>query len=87
MDALLAGRLLRALGVYAALGTSFALPFLLWGVARIDPAARGATLGFRIAILPGVVMLWPWLAWRWLSGSREPPAQIDAWRRAARSAP
>lgn len=82
MDAPSAGPLC-ALSSYAAIGLAFALPFLFWGAARIDAAARGATTGFRIAILGGVVLFWPWLAWRWLRGYREPPVQRDAQRRAA----
>jgi hypothetical protein len=65
MDARIAALLLAVLAGYGLAGMLFSLPFLLRGVGRIDPAAARGTRGFRLAILPGVVMLWPWLAWRW----------------------
>ena len=51
-------------------GALFAVPFLLRGVNQIDPVAREGTWGFRMIIAPGVVVLWPLLALRWLRGSR-----------------
>ena len=84
MDTRTAGLLLQGLGVHMAAGAIFALPFVLWGAARIDPAASRASRGFRMAILPGVVIFWPWLAWHWLRGYRKPPEQRDSQRRAAR---
>jgi hypothetical protein len=57
--------LVWALELYAAVGLFFAVPFLWKGVATLDPAAGGSRLGFRLIILPGVVALWPLLAWRW----------------------
>jgi hypothetical protein len=80
----LANWIVAAAGVYFALGLLFAVPFLARGVARIDPAAREGTWGFRLVVLPGVVALWPLLARRWLSGRGEPPVESNAHRRAAR---
>ena len=59
----------RLLTLYAALGVAFGIPFVLAGVQRIDPVAKGAGAGFRLIILPGVVALWPALLLRWLGGS------------------
>lgn len=64
--------LLGALGVYLAVGVLFALPFVFVGVQRIDPDAAGAGIGFRLVILPGVVMLWPVMALRWMRGEQPP---------------
>jgi hypothetical protein len=50
---------------YAFLGLLFAGPFLVRGVMRLDPAAKGTSLAFRLAILPGTVALWPVLARKW----------------------
>ena len=72
--------LVRALGVYAAAGLVFAIAFVLRGVERIDPAAKGASWGFRLIVLPGVVALWPLLLRRWISGA--PPAEKNAHRAA-----
>jgi hypothetical protein len=60
----LARVLVLVLEVYAALGLVFALPFAWRLVERLDPAARGAPLGFRLLIVPGSAALWPWLALR-----------------------
>jgi len=60
-----------ALEVYAAVGLLFAILFITIGVQRIDHAAHGASLGFRLIILPGVAALWPLLLNRWVGkGSR-----------------
>ncbi len=40
----------------------------------LDIAARGAGLGFRLLITPGVVALWPFLAWRWLRMNGDDPS-------------
>ncbi len=58
--------------LYLAVGLVFALAFVTRGVGRIDPVAAGGTWGFRIAILPGCVALWPLLARRWRRGTPAP---------------
>jgi len=50
---------------YAGIGLAFAIAFVLRGVWRLDPVARGAPIGFRLLILPGAVALWPVLLRRW----------------------
>jgi len=71
------------LGAYLLAGLAFAPPFVIRGVGRIDPAARGASWGFRLIVVPGVVALWPLLARRWLAGA-PPPHERNAHRDAAR---
>ena len=73
----------RFLGLYAGLGALFALAFAVRGVERLDPAARGATLGFRLIILPASIALWPLLLRRWLRGASSPPVESNAHRRVA----
>jgi hypothetical protein len=62
---MLADWLLSIGAVYLAAGAVFAGPFLILGAQRIDPHAAGGTWGFRMMILPGVILLWPCLARRW----------------------
>lgn len=50
---------------YGIAGIVVALAFLLWGLDRIDPAAAGA-YAFRPLLFPGVVLLWPVVAIRWV---------------------
>jgi hypothetical protein len=71
------------LTIWALSGLVFAIPFLVAGVGRIDSQAAGTGLGFRLIILPGVVIFWPLLLRRWAAGRREPPAERNAHRRAA----
>ncbi len=66
MSAALAIWLTRAMGLYLALGLLFALPFALAWAGRLDPAARTGTAGFRLLLLPGATLLWPYLAVRLL---------------------
>jgi hypothetical protein len=62
---MLAEYILGTLLAYAACGLLFGLPFVTVGVARFDPSARGASLAFRLLILPGVMAFWPFLALKW----------------------
>ena len=55
-----------ALTLYAAFGVVFAIAFVSRGVSRIDGQAAGASLGFRLIVLPGVTALWPVLLHRWI---------------------
>ena len=48
--------------VYVLVGFLFAIPFAWRWSARLDPVAAIGTLGFRLLIVPGAVLLWPWLA-------------------------
>ncbi len=77
------------IAVYAAtlhvvFGIAFAIAFVLKGAAAIDRNAVGAGAGFRLAIFPGCVALWPLLLARWRSG-RAQPVESNAHRDAARA--
>jgi hypothetical protein len=54
------------LAIYASAGFVFGIAFVTTGIARLDPAAKGSSWGFRVIILPGVAALWPWLLTRWV---------------------
>lgn len=51
--------------VYGWIGLAVAVLFLTLGVARVDPAARGA-YAFRPLLLPGAALLWPYVLRRWV---------------------
>jgi hypothetical protein len=53
--------------LYATVGVLFTVAFVTVGVGRIDPAARGAPLSFRMLIFPASTALWPLLAVKWLN--------------------
>lgn len=62
--------ILDGVALYAVAGVVFALVFLLLGLTRIDHGAKGAGLGFRLMILPGLIVLWPLMLVRWLAGGQ-----------------
>lgn len=67
--------LVYAFEAYALMGFLFAAIFVSFGVQRLDSQARGAGIGFRLLILPGVAALWPMLLKRWLGGVNEAPIE------------
>jgi hypothetical protein len=74
--------LASAIQAYAAAGLLFAAPFLFRGAQRVDPHLAASPVAVRLLILPGVVIFWPLLGWRWLSG-RQAPVERNPHRRAA----
>lgn len=50
--------------IWGGVGALVALAFLSFGVDRLDEDARGAYV-FRLLIVPGVLLLWPLVLWRW----------------------
>lgn len=61
---LILSTLLTSIIVYVLAGMVIA-PFLSFTqLHKIDPAAIGASLGFRLIILPGLVLLWPLISYR-----------------------
>lgn len=53
---------LCSLWLYAGAGVSIA--FLLVGIGRVDESARGS-FTFRPLLVPGILLLWPLVLWRW----------------------
>lgn len=57
--------LLTFLSLYAAVGLLVGLVFITVGLGQVDPAVEGVNPLFRLLVLPGAVLLWPLVAWRW----------------------
>ena len=53
---------LATMWLYA--GAAVAAVFVLFGIDRIDEDARGA-YSFRPLLVPGILLLWPLVLWRW----------------------
>jgi hypothetical protein len=51
------------------IGIIVGVAFLFLGIDRVDPAARGS-YAFRPLLLPGLTLLWPFVALRWFVLSR-----------------
>jgi hypothetical protein len=62
----LARALVFLVELHLACGLVFALFFVTRGAGVVDPAARTGTRGFRVLLVPGSALLWPWLLARWL---------------------
>ena len=65
----MAAGIVHAAMAYGAAGAALAIAFLLWGIDRVDPSARGA-YAFRPLLIPGLVLLWPLVAARWIAFER-----------------
>ena len=66
--------ILIIVAVYLAAGLLFAIPFVIKGVTQIDESAIGSKWGFRLIIIPGVIVFWPVLLKKWM---RIPPASTN----------
>ena len=65
--------------IYIAIGLIFAVLFVIFWVQKVDPAAQGGTIGFRILIIPGVCAFWPMFVWRLVQG-KVAPTEINSHR-------
>jgi hypothetical protein len=52
--------------IYLLLGVLFVIPFLIKGLTKVDEGAHGGTIGFKIIIIPGVIVFWPVLLSKWM---------------------
>ncbi|MEM7074446.1 MAG: hypothetical protein AAGA28_05165 [Pseudomonadota bacterium] len=56
--------IINTVTVWGLIGVAVAAVFLTVGMGRIDEDARGA-VGFRPLLVPGIMVLWPLVLWRW----------------------
>ncbi len=56
--------LVWAAKAYLLVGVVFAAWFVSRGAGRLDRAAASGTAGFKLLVLPGAAVLWPYLAFR-----------------------
>ena len=75
--------LLIAIGLYTAVGFVFGCVFAFAGAKTIDPGAAAGSWGFKLLIIPGCAVFWPYLLKRWISKS-PPPEECSAHRRATK---
>ena len=57
--------LIDVVRVYSVVGLGVAVGFLFVGLDRVDEDARGTYI-FRLLLIPGIVLLWPVVAVRWM---------------------
>ena len=58
--------LLIIAAIYLLGGVLFVIAFLMNGLEKIDEGAHGSTIGFKIIIIPGVIVFWPVLLSKWM---------------------
>lgn len=78
--------LLKVTRAYVFAGIVFSVLFVLFGIQRVDPDAKGWSIGFRIVIFPGLCVFWPLFATRLLRGKQR-PTERNAHRVAAQQTP
>ncbi len=70
-----AQKLIYGAGLYGAIGLVVGIAFLILGVAKHDPMAKGLSLATRLILMPGMIMLWPIMIDIWLFGPRDKRAE------------
>lgn len=58
--------------IYLVPGVLFVIPFLVKGLTKVDEGAHGGTTGFKIIIIPGVIVFWPVLLSKWVKANHKP---------------
>ena len=61
--------ILIVVAFYLVLGILFVVPFLIKGLTKVDESAHGGTIGFKIIIIPGVIIFWPVLLNKWIKAN------------------
>lgn len=56
--------------IYLLIGFVFAILFVIWGVTKIDESASGSSIGFRLIIIPGSAVFWPFLLKKWIQAQK-----------------
>lgn len=57
--------------LYLFAGLIFAIPFLIKGVTVIDEGAVDSKWSFRLIILPGTIVFWPFLLRKWIKALKQ----------------
>lgn len=78
--------LLKAIHAYLIGGLIFSVPFVIFGIHRVDHNVQGWSIFFRIIILPGMLIFWPLFAVRLVRG-KQTPTERNAHRTAAAGGP
>lgn len=58
-------------GIYLVAGFVFAILFSWKGAAATDEGAADAGWGFRIIIIPGTMVFWPFLLRKWIKAIKK----------------
>lgn len=78
MSLLAANIVVLVAAAYFAVGLIFAVAFAWRGAMAIDAAAAAGGPGFRLLLIPGAALLWPWMVRKWARGDAGLPALASA---------
>jgi len=58
--------ILIIIGVYLLVGLVFCVALLIIGLPDMDPSTRKSGFGFKLIIVPGILVFWPilWKKWK-----------------------
>lgn len=65
---------------YLVTGTFCGVVVSFFGIKHLDPAAKNGTIGFKLLIIPGLSVFWPFFMYRWMKGISEPPVESNSHR-------
>ncbi len=68
------------------IGAAVSVVFLTIGIDRIDEDAQGTYL-FRPLLIPGILLIWPLVLWRWVEIERNGDITLARYRPVRRSYP
>ncbi|MEO8770223.1 MAG: hypothetical protein ABI402_09070 [Ferruginibacter sp.] len=54
------------IGIYLIGGLMFSIIFISKGLKVLDEGSHGAGIGFKLIILPGCMVFWPFLLKKWM---------------------
>ncbi len=57
--------------IFLIIGILFTFFFISRGLEKVDEDTKGSTWGFKVIIIPGCILLWPFLLRKWLQASKE----------------
>jgi hypothetical protein len=68
---------LMAMVLYLVAGFVFAIAFVSKGIYQVDGGAHGTGFGFRLIIIPGIMVFWPMLLKKWMAKNKRTTINPD----------
>ncbi|HEX9781893.1 MAG TPA: hypothetical protein VGA56_04065 [Opitutaceae bacterium] len=72
--------LLALAGAYLGIGVCTSVYLIASALERLDGAAKGSSLGFKLLVTPGLIAFWPLMLMRIARRAKHPPEETNAHR-------
>ncbi|MEO6722863.1 MAG: hypothetical protein ABIN67_21025 [Ferruginibacter sp.] len=69
--------LLWIIFIYLCCGMVFAIVLLASGIGKIVEGAQDSSLGFKVLVIPGIIVFWPALLQKWIKLQSGKTVKID----------